>query len=665
MALIDLTALIQNRVSSENGVYTWLIDGELYDGTILDVVSFFGFNNNTFKYNCPNCGKLFTKTGYSIRDRGLLCRSCVWKKKTEKARESEAVYNVAITNPEIVTVWDFDKNSRNIKTVLPYERGTEFWFKCKKGHSFKKSMFNMIRCVNSRFQGCPECLRLERESNLVVNKGKDILKFWDYSKNKENPENLTLWSGGEYNFICEKGHSYSSSLGHVYRSITESHGRVSGCPYCANKIITYENSFAGRFPEKVKYWDMEKNKGVKPEEVAFHTEVKYWFKCDEGHSYFVQPWSVGTSNFAGCRICSGKEVIEGVNDLATLYKDLVDKFWDYDGNIISPREVTRQSTKIVSWLCINCGCSYYQRIDSRINCVGYCPSCRETFTRSRAEKELADIIKSWGVSCKETIKIGSYNYDFLILDKNLVIEFNGIYWHSTAVVEDIGRRNKLKYENLIEKGYSLYVIWEDDWKYRRDVVISSLMRKLGISKEDKINARECEMCIADFSSGLLDEVHIQGDIPVGSKYLQLVFNGDVVAELAYRIESLYVNIVRYASKGIVRGGFSKLLSLLIDVVKEGGVETPFSICTFSDNQVSDGNLYARCGFQKIGELPVDYKYVYNGMRVHKFNFRKERFKKDPKLKYEEGMTEKELANLNKIYRVYDYGKVKWQLIVEK
>ena len=49
----------------------------------------------------------------------------------------------------------------------------------------------------------------------------------------------------------------------------------------------------------------------------------------------------------------------------------------------------------------------------------------------------------------------------------------------------------------------------------------------------------------------------------------------------------------------------------------------------------------------------------HGARRHKFNYRKKKFKTNPSLQYQEGLTERELATLNGLFRVYDAGKVRW------
>lgn len=52
-------------------------------------------------------------------------------------------------------------------------------------------------------------------------------------------------------------------------------------------------------------------------------------------------------------------------------------------------------------------------------------------------------------------------------------------------------------------------------------------------------------------------------------------------------------------------------------------------------------------------------YVVKGERKHKFGYRLKRFRNDPELQYEEGLTERELAELNGLNRIWAAGKIKW------
>lgn len=113
---------------------------------------------------------------------------------------------------------------------------------------------------------------------------------------------------------------------------------------------------------------------------------------------------------------------------------------------------------------------------------------------------------------------------------------------------------------------------------------------------------------------------------------------------------------RYAmdSRYFVVGGIEKLMHY---AEREGNIKAWVS---YADKCVSDGTLYYHLGFTKVSESSPDYQYVYHGKRYHKFNFRIARFKNDPNLKYQEGMSEVQLAELNGLLRIYDCGKIKFQ-----
>lgn len=96
---------------------------------------------------------------------------------------------------------------------------------------------------------------------------------------------------------------------------------------------------------------------------------------------------------------------------------------------------------------------------------------------------------------------------------------------------------------------------------------------------------------------------------------------------------------------------------MLSFVEKGEVAGTF--VTFSDTQISDGGLYASNGFVVDSLLSPDYSYLVGGQRVHKFNYRKARFEKDPELLFNEDMTERKLAELNDIPRIWDSGKVRW------
>lgn len=114
-----------------------------------------------------------------------------------------------------------------------------------------------------------------------------------------------------------------------------------------------------------------------------------------------------------------------------------------------------------------------------------------------------------------------------------------------------------------------------------------------------------------------------------------------------------LNLLRFATNKTVVGGFTKLLKHVERIY------TPDFILTFSDHTVSDGGLYENNGFVDTKELSPDYMYVNRGVRVHKFNYRLKRSRNDPELQYDPALSERELAQLNNLPRIWDAGKTRW------
>ena len=128
----------------------------------------------------------------------------------------------------------------------------------------------------------------------------------------------------------------------------------------------------------------------------------------------------------------------------------------------------------------------------------------------------------------------------------------------------------------------------------------------------------------------------------------------------WRKNGAHAYLERYCTSQVVVGGMGKFLAYGLSWARLVGV---VDIVTFADLCVSNGDLYEKLGFVKDKVLRPDYRYIVNGRRVHKFNYRKKRFKEDPNLVWRDGLSESELAILNGIDRVWDCGKIRYTLQV--
>jgi hypothetical protein len=232
--------------------------------------------------------------------------------------------------------------------------------------------------------------------------------------------------------------------------------------------------------------------------------------------------------------------------------------------------------------------------------------------------------------------------DIVIPQCNIAIEINGVHWHSDKYRDSkYHEAKRLACETM---GLRLLSLYEDDINSRWTIVERIILNAVGKCNDSRIFARKCTI---DYSPDIyecrefLNTWHIQGAANQ-NRLLALRYDGNIVAVMAFNGNVL----TRYATSLKVIGGFSKLL-------KNSGIEG--DIISFVDLDTFGGESYIKAGFVFDKYLKPDYKYLVKGNRIHKFSYRLKRFKNDPELLWEEGLTEKQLAELNGIPKIYNSG----------
>ena len=250
-----------------------------------------------------------------------------------------------------------------------------------------------------------------------------------------------------------------------------------------------------------------------------------------------------------------------------------------------------------------------------------------------------EIIQSW----RSGLEI-----DIYLPHLNLGFEFNGLYWHSDKFKDKGYHLNKTKhFEGLCIR---IIHIWEDDWNFRKSI-IESQIKNLIKKTQNKIFARKCEVVELSTVSKFLNNNHIQGS-DYSKVKLGLTFEGDLVSVMTFnKLEGRKSmgegewNLSRFCNKMDynVIGGASKLLNYFIKnwVVKR--------VISYADRDWSRGNLYDNLGFKKVNESLPDYKYIVDGIRVHKSRFKKSIT----------GISESKLE----VPKVWDCGKLKFEKII--
>ena len=249
---------------------------------------------------------------------------------------------LSVTHPELAAQadgWD--------PTTVTRGSNKKVNWRCLQGHSWQAQVND-----RSKGKGCPVC------------SGREVLAgFNDFAtSNPElaaqadgwDPTTLTTFSGRKVRWKCE--------IGHTWNATADARSRGSGCAVCSGrKTQVGFNDLATINPELAAQAD-----GWDPTTRTIGSKKKVAWKCEHGHTWGSTVEK--RSNGSGCPVCSGREVLAGFNDLATINPELAAQADGWD-----PTTRTIGSNKIVSWRC-GFGHQWKALISNRSKGSG-CPTC--------------------------------------------------------------------------------------------------------------------------------------------------------------------------------------------------------------------------------------------------------------------------------------------------
>ena len=375
---------------------------------------------------------------------------------------------------------------------------------------------------------------------------------------------------------------------------------------------------------------------------------KLQFVCPKGHKHYItwSSWRRGSR----CNLCS----IENTRYTLDFIKDLFKKE-DYE---LLSTEYTNSFIPI-TYKCPK-GHTGTIRLHHWIHHNHRCSSC--SHIESKAELEIKNLVSTY---CSDIIYndrelISPLELDIVIPSKKIAIEYCGLYWHSEA-----NGKNKNYHLNKLQKcnklGYILITIFEDEWIYKRDIVISRLLYKLNVANIERVSARKCfiKEIEASVKNKFLNENHIQGADTAKVK-LGAFYKDKLISVMTFgkpnisRVSNYEWELNRFCTdKNIVSAGIApKLFKHFIRTY------SPNSIVTYGDKRWSTGNLYKYLGFKYSHSSVPSYWYVDKNKRMHRYNFRKSVLHTKLK-KFNISLTEKENMRNNGYQRIYDCGNVVW------
>jgi len=280
---------------------------------------------------------------------------------------------------------------------------------------------------------------------------------------------------------------------------------------------------------------------------------------------------------------------------------------------------------------------------------------------SLCELELYDFIKdnyTGTIIQNDRSAINPNEIDVYLPELNLGFEFNGVYWHSDKFKSK--NYHLEKYSKCKDIGIRLITIWEDDWNIKKDICKSFILNKL--NKSSKIGARKCYIKEITYleSKKFLDDNHLQGDCK-SSVRLALILGDEICSLMTFSKLRLALGgknkegmweLTRFCNKvhTTVIGGASKLFKYFLNNYEYIEVQS------YSDNMISEGDLYEKLDFNYSHTSKPSYWYVVNKIRQHRFNWRKDKLVRQG---YDKNKFEHEIMEEMGHYRVWSCGNKKW------
>lgn len=289
--------------------------------------------------------------------------------------------------------------------------------------------------------------------------------------------------------------------------------------------------------------------------------------------------------------------------------------------------------------------------------VGHrCGKCI-SFT-SRAEQEIADHYKNLKMIKNDRDILKGKELDLYFPEKQVAIEYCGLYWHSDANERIYSAYHREKMDNCNKKGIQLLTIFEDEWLTKKQICLSRINNALGINQK-RIYARQtaCKQIEKKQAKQFLEKVHLQG---YGSSTIAFgLFYDDTLIQVA----TFGYPARQHTSKGkkilelkrlaaelntVVVGGASKLLKRGLQYAKQNDFEYIKSYC---DLCWGTGDLYKKLGFDKVYETKYTPHYANHNKR-----FCNQHLATNTK---KEKITEAEKALILDLNKIYDCGHQTW------
>lgn len=268
-----------------------------------------------------------------------------------------------------------------------------------------------------------------------------------------------------------------------------------------------------------------------------------------------------------------------------------------DCTLLSGKESYENQKSIFAFQCNKCNNVFKKEVYLAQSSV-ICPNCHPK--SSHAELEIYEFVKSLCpntevLSC-DRMAISPLELDIFVPSHNFAIEYNGLYWHSEIFQKD-NNYHQNKTDMCNKNGIELLHVYEDEWKFKREIVESMIRQRLNKTiRQYDINQLEVKELTSEQRVNFFHDNHLDGDAIADIAFGLFNENLLVAAMSLHKIdESKNVELVRFAHllNTSTPQAFTRLLLIALEWAQNNHYK--IMMC-YVDERHSHGECLEKVGF---------------------------------------------------------------------
>lgn len=279
---------------------------------------------------------------------------------------------------------------------------------------------------------------------------------------------------------------------------------------------------------------------------------------------------------------------------------------------------------------------------------------------SKHNLEFHKLLELSGIRSEFEFRIDNYWYDLMIPDRNIVIEIDPTYTHSSQPncygegIDKSYHRNKTHTASL--NGYRCIHIfdWDD---------ISKIVRMLHpITRKYYARNLRCEYISNEIADKFLNNYHLQGGVRGNEICIGLLTCDEIISVMTFgvpRYNSKYDwELLRYATQfeTSIIGGAKRLFTKFVKELH------PSSIISYCNLSKFKGGIYETLGFKHLRNTQPAKVWSKNDKNITDNLLRQKGYDKLFKTNYGKGTNNEELMIQNGWRSVYDCGQAVYEFI---